>query len=768
MTRISSFLAIVLATLLASTSAFASFDVPDSAIGKGAVHEGDARVESRLIVDAEQVAPGDTITVGVAFDLDTDWHIYWQNPGDAGVPTHIEWESDALEFGPLEWAAPQLFSESDGEFTIYGYGDEVILFSEATVAEDAAGSVEVSAKVDYLACSNLCLPGHSQLSRSIPVGERTVRASTPVLDALSHYGARVPRKANELGLDAQFHYSQRPIRPNDEFEAIIELVECDEESSECRELEPNFDELAHAVMADRFSAVDFEVTAIDEHPEAHEGWVIRLRGKLAASGEEPRDLLSGVLQLEDSDGALLPVYLRDKFPLGEPGGPVEELSLPTWDDSEAAVAVSLTSTSSSGGSSSGGSSDTMSLPWVLLLAFLGGMILNLMPCVFPVLALKVSSFTKLVHESKSSIISHGMAYTGGIVGSLLALGGVVIGLRAAGTQVGWGFQFQQPHFLAALVVILVLFALNLFGVFEVTLNSQKVHEKAQESDGVRRSFWEGILAVILATPCSAPFLGTAVGFALASSPLTILAVFAALGLGLAAPMVALTLVPGWAKLLPKPGNWMDHLKKFLGFALLGSAIWIVWLLGRQTGVDGMAMMLVFSAVLGVAAWLWGLVQFNTWTQRKALAVVAAVASIAVAGVYTFPLEANASAERPRAVSGSIDWKPWTEEAVAAELDKGRPVFVDFTADWCLTCKVNEKNAIDTEPVRQAIAEHDVAMFKADWTNPDERIRKKLAEYGKAGVPFYLMYSPDRPGEAKPLPEVITSTMLVEAFSEAAP
>jgi thiol:disulfide interchange protein DsbD len=409
---------------------------------------------------------------------------------------------------------------------------------------------------------------------------------------------------------------------------------------------------------------------------------------------------------------------------------------------------------------------------VLLLAFLGGMILNLMPCVFPVLALKVSSFTNIVHESKRGIVAHGMAYTAGIVGSMLLLAGVVIGLRVGGTQVGWGFQFQQPHFLAALIVILVLFALNLFGVFEVAVRAQNLHDKAQETSGVRRSVWEGVLAVVLATPCSAPFLGTAVGFALASGPLTIIAVFAALGLGLAAPMVVLTLVPGWAKLLPKPGMWMSHLKTFLGFALIGSAIWIFWLLGRQTGVDAMAAMLRFTAVLGLAAWIVGLVQFQQFSARKIAALAVAVAALATAGYLAFPLkiappDSASGGESGVEKSGGIVWRDWSEEAVAAALKAGRPVFVDFGADWCLTCKVNEKNAIETDPVREAIAEYDVATFYADWTNPDERIRKKLAEYGKAGVPFYLVYSPDNPAEGVPLPEVLTSEMLVEAFAEAA-
>lgn len=765
-----------------------AYQVPESAYGAGPVHEGDISVESRLIVDATQVAPGDTIRVGVAFKLSSNWHIYWKYPGDAGVPTNVEWHAEQMSFGALQWASPQVFAESDGEHIVYGYDNEVILFSDATVAEDATGSVTLNANIDYLACSNLCMPGHSNLNRSIPVGDRTVLADSSLLKDFADSGKRVPRKAQDLGLNANFHYSQTPLRPNDEFDVLIELIECQEASSGCQDLSVVYDKIEYAFIPDAFSVPDVRVTSLEKHPDVAHGWLLRIRAKLPADVAESRDLLSGVIELETADGTIVPVYLRDDLERGAPGDTVEQLAFPRWKnaripgvtapslvapklDTDAASEAAASEVPSTDGASAD-DADSLSLAWVLMLAFLGGIILNLMPCVFPVLALKVSSFANIVHESKRGIVTHGIAYTAGIIGSMMVLAGVVIGLRVAGTQVGWGFQFQQPHFLAALIVILVLFALNLFGVFEVGMRAQTLHDKAQESSGVRRSVWEGVLAVILATPCSAPFLGTAVGFALASGPLTIIAVFAALGLGLAAPMVALTLMPGWAKVLPKPGMWMAHLKTFLGFALLGSAIWIVWLLGRQAGVDAMGAVLMFVGTLGIAAWVFGLVQFNSWSPRKALSYALAIAMLGVAGYFAFPLKVERSQARignntdAQATEG-IQWEPWSDEAVAAAVESGRPVFVDFGADWCLTCQVNQKNAIETDAVRAAIKKYDVAPFYADWTNPDERIRLKLAEYGKAGVPFYLVYSPNNPDKAKPMPEVLTSKMLVDAFAEAA-
>ena len=767
-----------------------AYNVPDTAYGEGPIHDGDVSVESRLIVDATQVAPGDTIRVGVAFKLATSWHIYWKYPGDAGVPTNIDWQANQMTFGPLQWAAPQVFAENNGQDIVYGYDNEVILFSDATVAEDATGTITLHANVDYLACSNLCMPGKSDLNRTIPVGETTLLADSNLLQDFAHSGQRVPRKADDLGMETNFHYSQSPLRPNDEFDVLVEIIECREDSRDCLNLKFAYEKLEYAFVPDTFSVPHLSITALEKHPDVHNGWLLNIHGKLPADAKASHDLLAGVLEFEATDGTIVPVYIRDKFKPGAPGAAVTELADPTWTNARIpgvtapprlgkqvkADAVLSARSAPTTGASPDVPEEPLNLAWVLVLAFIGGIILNLMPCVFPVLALKVSSFATIVHESKRGIVTHGMAYTGGIIGSMMVLAGVVIGLRVAGTQVGWGFQFQQPHFLATLVVILVLFALNLFGVFEVGVRAQTLHDKAQETSGVKRSIWEGVLAVILATPCSAPFLGTAVGFALASGPLTIIAVFAALGLGLASPMVALTLMPGWAKVLPKPGMWMAHLKTFLGFALLGSAIWIVWLLGRQAGVDVMASVLMFAGTLSIAAWVFGLVQFSMWSKRKAMAYAFAIFILGLAGSTVFPLHVERAPSRlgessqssaPIAADGSIAWQPWSDEAVAAAVQSGRPVFVDFGADWCLTCQVNQKNAIETDAVRAAIQKYNVVPFYADWTHPDEKIRLKLAEYGKAGIPFYLVYSPSGPKKGTPLPEVLTPNMLVDAFAKAA-
>jgi thiol:disulfide interchange protein DsbD len=760
--------ALVVAALgLFATPAFAWFEVPESARDSGAVHEGKPRVDARLVTDARQVAPGETFRVGVAFSLDTDWHIYWQNPGDAGVPTDIQWGGGNVEFGPLKWSAPKRFTESGGDLTVFGYEDRVILFSEATVDEGASGQIEVTAAADYLACRSACMPGEARLQRTIPVGAETVRAESDVLSALDRYSARVPRPASEYDLETEVAYSTEPLAHESDFEAALAIEACGEAEKQCAGWEPVWESRPHAFVPDDVSGAEVRVEQVREHPDAETGWVYHLSGTVRSADENIKEQLSGVVRFQNAEGTTIPVHVQEPLPIAEPGQQSEptgtellEVSTPT---------VSASAANSPGGGGGGG---PPSLLWVLLMAFVGGAILNLMPCVFPVLALKVTSFNRTVRESRGSILAHGAAYTAGIVGSLLALGLVVVGLRTAGHQVGWGFQFQHPAFPAALAAVVTLFALNLFGLFDVNLQSGDLQETTEEASGIRRSVGEGVLAVVLATPCSAPFLGTAVGFAFASNAFTILAVFATLGLGLAAPFVVLTLMPGWAKLLPKPGAWMGHLKHFLGFALIGTAGWLVWLVGRQAGVDAMASVLGLLIVVGMAAWIFGLVQYGSSALKKwGWTAAAGMLVVGTAG-WVFPLDTGESGSSSRAAAesdqqGAVDWQKWSREAVQKHLEEGRPVFVDFTADWCLTCQVNEQNAITASSVLEAVDEHDVAMLKADWTDGSERIRKELQRHGRAGVPMYLVYSPEAPNDPELLPEVLTTDHLTTAFEKAA-
>ncbi len=404
------------------------------------------------------------------------------------------------------------------------------------------------------------------------------------------------------------------------------------------------------------------------------------------------------------------------------------------------------------------SADKHSLLFILPLAYLGGMILNLMPCVLPVLMVKVFSFTRLVHESSHSKTPHALSYTAGILSAMTALALLVIGLKSAGKAVGWGFQFHNPVFVALTAAVCAAFAMSLFDVFTIGVQADSINKKADESSELKRSFFEGILAVILSTPCSAPFLATAIGFALTGSSFSILAVFVTIGLGLATPFALLVLLPGAHRLVPKPGEWMNTFKKALGFTLMATAIWLVWVVGKQSGVDGMARAMVFLLVICMGAWIFGIGQYMSGKKRYLLLIINLL-MLGAAGFMTLDFE-----KQDRKIeAGDINWRSFNHGEIAKELKSGRIVFADFTADWCVTCKANEKTVIDSDRIKKEIKKHKVAMFKADYTNGDDWITKELQKYGKSAVPMYLIWSPKRPDKPVVLSEILTIDSLSKAI-----
>ena len=744
-------------------------DVPESARAGGAVEEGNPRVVARLITDADEaLSEGDSLRVGVHFEIDPDWHIYWRNSGDAGMATRIDWSAPGLRFGDLQWPAPHVYEQGRGEISTFGYAREVVLFSEATV-EHAAESVTLTAEVSYLACKIDCIPGSATLTRTVPTGEADAdgREATLAQRYFDEFASRVPVEPGDLGIAADVVYSQRPIRPGDTFRTAIGLNTCAEGPQSCGSWRVVREAERWALIPDTTAQVDFKTAQVTDHPKAPAGQVIRLDSQASPNAPKSDERFSGVVHLENDDGRRTAILIDAPVPRAKSDAATESITDPLLDVGGAADGSQPSeSASASAAESQSNRSKPIGFAQALLFALLGGLILNLMPCVFPVLALKVSAFTQLVHEDRRHVMAHGAAYTGGIVGSMLVLAAVVLGLRAVGTEVGWGFQFQNPVFPAVLSGFLVLFALNLFGVFEVNVSPAELADATEERSGLSRSFGEGILAVVLATPCSAPFLGTAVGFALASGPLIILTIFAALGFGLALPFVVLTLVPGWSKVLPKPGPWMEHLKHVLGFTLVGAAIWLTWIVGRSAGVDAMGQVLIFLGVVALAGWLIGVVQTRSRRARW-IGTLTAVALVVGVGVPTLNIESSSRAPREAdASAGRIDWSSWSDETVQSHLEKGRPVFVDFTADWCITCKVNERTVLSTDTVVSAFRDHDVATLKADWTDGDETIRKKLASFGKAGVPMYLMYTPGQPDDPRVLPEVLTPQLVATAVRDA--
>lgn len=411
--------------------------------------------------------------------------------------------------------------------------------------------------------------------------------------------------------------------------------------------------------------------------------------------------------------------------------------------------------------------------WTALLGgLLGGLILNLMPCVLPVISLKVFGFVRQAGESRRQIALHGVAFAAGVYAWFLGLAAVIVAVRAAGIEATWAAQFQNPYFNLAVAALVLAFALNLFGVFEVALpgRASSALGAAGAREGLGGSFFQGVFATLLATPCTGPFLGSSLAFAFAQPAAITVLLFTSIATGMALPYLALAVQPGWVKFLPRPGAWMERVKQFMGFPLLAALIWLLFIIGGQRGVDGVTWALAFLLVLAVALWIYGAVAAPTIAARTRILGLAAATALLVGGGWLFigqlfSATSPSGSVRSDALDG-IAWKPYSKEAVERWLGEGKPVFIDFTADWCLTCKYNERVAINRPAVRTKIAELGIVPVRADWTNANPEITAALRALNRVGVPAYVLYPAGQPNAPIVLPELLTETIVLEALARA--
>ena len=393
-----------------------------------------------------------------------------------------------------------------------------------------------------------------------------------------------------------------------------------------------------------------------------------------------------------------------------------------------------------------------SLLWILIFALAGGMILNLMPCVFPVLSIKAMSFAR-THQTDRSKRSHGLAYTAGVVLSFVTIAAVMLSLRAAGEAIGWGFQLQSPLFVIFLIYLFFVMGLAFSGYLEIGGGLMSVGQSADNDDSLSSSFMTGVLATTIASPCTAPFMGPALGYAISQPSYVALLVFAFLGLGMALPFVLLTWIPNLSNKLPRPGQWMDTFKQFLAFPLYLTAVWLLWVAGRQTSVDVAATVVVGLVLIAMAIWLSKLRQASGLTVSKAIAALCIVTALAV------PVLSVSKSQEPS------PWQPYSQQLLGELRQAGKPVFINLTADWCITCLVNERVAIGSDAFYQSLADNNITYLKGDWTNNDPEITKLLNQYQRSGVPLYLMY-PNGPGEAEILPQILLKPMIAAAIDRA--
>lgn len=687
----------------------------------------DHSIEVELLAETTNIVPGETTWLGLRLDPAEHWHTYWKMGGDSGEPTSLnEWNApEGSQIGEIQWPAPHWLPFYETDLVNFGYEEEVLLPVAVTIPEDFAGeSVELSTLAYWNVCDQICIPGEQRLSLTLPVAESaeldathrelfaTAREQLPVTDHSIQSLIAVAGERVSLGFespdplfanvsDAWFFPEQRRIiKPG----PLRDLS-----------IQPNLLQITH---------------------------------------QQPRRMLDdlsevyGVLVLQDETGA------RTAYDFVNPAADANSTTImPT-----AALA------NNEPGSGGGGSSVLIYMG----LAFVGGMILNLMPCVFPVLSIKALSFTKNIGESRFKQRMDGLVYTLGVVVAFVALASVLIALRAGGAAVGWAFQFQQPWFLAFIVYLFFLMGLSLSGVFEIGTGLMGAGSSLTAQGGYKGSFFTGVLATTVATPCTAPFMGPAIGFALTQPWILAMAVFVALGLGMALPILLLSFMPALFRYLPKPGPWMETFKQFMAFPLYASALFFLWVLGTQVGVMGMSLVLGVCVLFAFAAWLYqrrysmGMV-FKTLNYATALGTIALALYLMQSPFLQTLAPGVASAEGGDRETAEQSYEVFSTQRLNDLREEGRPVFVNMTAAWCITCLANEQTTLSTERVQESMLSNNITYMKGDWTNEDPEISAVLEAFNRPSVPLYVLYPGDLSKEPIILPQILTPGTVTEAF-----
>ena len=699
-------------------------------------------VHVQLVVPESGFKPGATARAGLYFKIDQGWHVYWKNAGDAGEPPHLKWTLPAgITAGPLQFPAPRRLPL--GPLMDFGYEDEVLFPFTLTVAGSApAGPAVLHAKADWLVCQASCIPGKAELevTRSILGGSAKSAPVSPDAELFHRLSGRLPRS-----LPREAKASFQPTR-----EGIKLTISTGRRETEAAFF-PADQEILDNPAPQKLTPTPTGLT-LDLKKDANlTAPPAQLAGVLELSGGRAYDVAATPGKGAQASAAFPAPAPTPSFPSATPA-PAAPSPAPA-PNAPAPSPASISQTAAVAPAASG-------LLRAAGLAFLGGLILNLMPCVFPVLFLKGLSLVNSGNQERARLRVHGLVYTAGILASFWALVAFLLALRAAGSTLGWGFQFQSPVFLELMAGLLFFLGLSLAGQFEIGLTLTSAGGSLAQKHGYTGSFFTGVLAVVVATPCTAPFMGAALGYALAQSAAVTFAVFTALALGLAAPYFALTLHPAWTRLLPKPGAWMEVMKQAVAVPIFATAIFLAWVLARGYGADLLFALLANFLLLAIAGWFLG-----RWPGRRWAAVVASlvVLSVVALGILAPGKLAHAAASSA-ADDRSAGWEPWSAEAVARYHAQGRPVLVDFTASWCLSCQVNERVALEQPSVQKAFREGNVALLKADWTRGDDAITLALASLGRSGVPAYVLYVP---GQSQPqmLPEALTPGIVIDAIHQ---
>ena len=700
--------------------------------------------QTRLVLSAETAKPGDTVWAGIELAMDKGWHTYWKYSGDSGAATEVEWELPAgVEAGEIHWPAPEKLIET-GLIT-YGYHGKIMLLVPLKLAPTlAAGTLDLKAALSWLECEKQCVPGKGNVQASLQIGPEA--KLSPNADLITQALNKVPPAETPEGLSARWENEgsaeQRPL-----------LIEWKGQKFDFYPYNPE----EHKVLGETEALADGS-TIRKQVEKTGAAWPAAIAGVVATTGENPR-------------------AYEVSFQLS--GG--------TTASAPPANAAAVSATTTPAGAAAAPPVQGKSLLAMLAFAFLGGLILNVMPCVLPVIALKILGFVSQSQDDPGRVRKMGVIYTLGVLVSFLVMAGLVIGVQQAGKAASWGMQFQNPQFLVAITTLVTLVALNLFGVFEINLGGSAMGAAGNlaAKEGPAGAFFNGVLATILATPCTAPFLAVALGFAFAQSPAVIVLMFCAIALGLASPYLILSWKSSWLKFLPRPGAWMEKFKIAMGFPMLATACWLLWLASGHLGESGVLWLGIFLVVIGAAAWVWG--EFVQRSSKRPALAMAISAALALAS-YGYALEhelnwrspaaASAPASGPEGEFGPIAststhgivWHKWSPERVEAARQAGHPVLVDFTAKWCTTCQANKKASIEIPSVAARLKEINAVAFIADHTKIDPAITLELQKFGRAGVPLVLIFPADPAAEPMVMPEALylQPSLVLNKLKEAAP
>jgi len=666
---------------------------------------------AELVSFGSTIAPGGTLQAGLVLTMEEHWHVYWINAGDAGYPPNIKWTlPTGLAAGPMLFPAPVRLP--NGPLTDFGYEDTAAFPVTFTAAPSMKpGPVHLDALVDWVVCAQVCVPGKAHLGLSLTVGPAA--ASVEPLGALGQALSLLP-KPLPAGDSVTVNGGAK--------EFVVTLKTRTQSGTQTGgQIDSPGDAEFYPYDPDLIQ------NSADQDVETFPGG-IRIRIPRSPDLTKLPAQLHGLLKLSDT--------VSYEFTAAVTPG---EVPISPATQAERQNAASGITTLSAIG-----------------LAFLGGIILNLMPCVFPVLFLKGLALVQSSGEERKQLRSHGLVYTLGILVSFWAIVAVLLVLRAGGSQAGWGFQLQSPTFIAILAAFLFFFALSLAGMFDLGLSLTSAGGSLATKPGYAGSFFTGILATVVATPCTAPLMGAAIGFALVQPALVTFAIFTALALGLATPYLALSFQPAWTKILPRPGAWMEVLKQLTAVPLFATAIWLAYVFGSLSsggasdptaGIYRLSLLLACFLVLAVAGWVLG-----RWPAKWPSAIAAIVLILAGLAIPLYqPKDTN------------LTWAPYSQSALDAARASGNPVFIDFTAAWCLSCQVNEKLVLHAADVQQQLSARHVILLRADWTKYDPAITQELASLNRSGVPTYVLYPASQSAAPDVLPEVLTKDLVLEAI-----